>query len=168
MKSIRYVLFCFFVSFIVVPRMCHAGAALDTDRASDLSCRLTDMDEFRKIFGPPIEEMAKVEGGMNLIGFRYENGLAVFGAYKEEAKPQYVLRRFFIDGRDVDIGCGSKMVLRGEKGLQELDMFSGFSGLSLKRVDLSGQSELLYRLPFDNETEWPDKLPQGCNKVIVY
>ncbi len=161
MKAIKFPEFCLFLGLVGFLPLCHAGSMLDPTKSSVARCNLTDMDEFKEIFGPPIEEMAKTEGDMSLVGYRYENGQAIFGKPKREEKTSFVLLRLGIDGKFVDIGCDSKKVLRGEKDLNKLNKFTGFSGVSLKHVDLRGQSELVRQTTFDNETEWPDKLPEG-------
>jgi hypothetical protein len=163
MKANKYFVFCLFLGLLGIMPLCHAGSTLDAAKSSAVRCQLTELDEFRTIFGKPIEEIAKPDGDMSVIGFRYENGLAIFGKPKSEEQTPFVLYRLNINEKDVDIGCNSKMVLRNEKDLRKVNKFSGLSSVSLKQVDLRNQSEFLNPMTFDTETEWPDKLPEGFN-----
>ena len=161
MKAIGCMAFYLILGFPGLPMWAHAESALDVAESSRARCQLTDPDEFREIFGPPIEERAKTDGDWSLIEFRYENGQAIFGKPKQEVQTPFVLRGLVINENSVDIGCDSKMVLRTEKDLRKLTQFWGFTNVSLMQVDLRNHSELVRKMPFDSETEWPDQLPDG-------
>jgi hypothetical protein len=77
MKAIGCMAFYLILGFPGLPMWAHAESALDVARSSRARCQLTDPDEFREIFGPPIEERAKTDGDWSLIEFRYENGQAI-------------------------------------------------------------------------------------------
>ncbi len=163
MKFIRHFTLFFALSIFGLLQLSHAASALDAAKSSRAHCQLTDPDEFKEIFGPPIEEMAKTDGDWSLIEFGYENGQAIFGKPKQEVQTPFVLRWLVINEKAVDIGCDSKMVLQTEKDLGKLTKFWGFTNVSLKQIDLRNHSELVRKMPFDSETEWPDQLPDGFN-----
>jgi hypothetical protein len=101
------------------------------------------------------------DGGLELLDLSYDNGQAVFRRPAEQTQRPFILAGMRIAGEDMNIGCGDKLALRVPGDLERIEKFAGLSGVSLKALDLSAQTALVWSLPFDTETEWPDRLPAG-------
>jgi len=132
--------------------------------AGDVVCRLSEPDELTALLGSPDAVSDRDDGGMTFREMTWAGVEAVFGRMRREEAP-LTLRGLAIDGERLDLGCDETLVLRGRDDLAKLDTFTGLQGVSLARLDLTGDREYLLDHPFDSRTVWPpaDRLPAGFN-----
>jgi hypothetical protein len=130
-------------------------------KAGQLVPRVTDVSEFKAMFGAPIKEETSPDGGGTVTRLLYSD--RTFIVFKQQNKDSANTLAFIsIGGHGVDLG---KPVLRSTSDLLKLDKFWGLQNVSLAKLDLSGESKLLSDLPFDSNTQWPPQrmLPKGFN-----
>lgn len=124
--------------------------------------RLTEPAEIIALLGKPEIEKEHADGGMIVHEMIYRGLAAVFAKYKGQDSP-FTLVEISADGQLLDIGRDRPVVLRNNGDLKKMDHFSGLEGVSLARLDLRSEKEILDRLGFDSRTVWPaaDRLPAG-------
>ena len=157
---------CCAVVIILCISQSSAGPPLskaDLDRAiasGQLSFRLTEPPEVIALFEDPEKTEELRDGEMIIQLLRYPDTIVAFGKKPNDQSP-FTLIAVEFQGQRLDIGQNRKIAPRNEKDLAKFDAFTGFQNVSLARLDLRNQSELLQRMPFDSLTEWPpaDKLP---------
>jgi hypothetical protein len=91
---------------------------------------------------------------MLVLTYTYSDAEVIFAKRRDDPNP-YTLRYIALQGESLDIGQNAKFQLRSEEDLAKLDEFDGFQNVSLSRLDLRDQSELVASMPFDSLTEWP-------------
>ena len=130
-----------------------------------ITYKLTVPQEVMRILGAPQREIRRRDGGMDVLEFHYPDVQFTFGKFRSEPNAVFTLLQIMLDGKTLDIGQNTKVVLRNNHDLKRLDHFQGFQSVSLKKVDLRNETELVASMPFDSETEWPgaDSLPPGFN-----
>jgi len=131
-----------------------------------LAFKLTTPDEFKALLGAPTQENTKADGGMETLALAYPGVQAMFGRMRDYSAP-FTLLGLGVRGEGLDIGQDRQIVLRSAADLAKFDPFWGLANVSLARVDLTDQGELLAKMPFDSRTAWPssDKLPKGLDPV---
>ncbi|MBI5883324.1 MAG: hypothetical protein HZB91_09505 [Elusimicrobia bacterium] len=138
-----------------------SAATLDPGQAARARCRLSDAAEFTEAFGAPLSSSTRRDGDLELLDLFYDNGQAVFRRPADKTQRPFLLAGMRIADEEMDIGCGGKLALARLSDLERIERFAGLSGVSLKALDLSTQKDLLRSLPFDTETQWPDRVPAG-------
>jgi serine protease AprX len=130
--------------------------------AGNLAYRLSDPSEVEALLGPPERKTEEQDGGMLILTYKYSDAEVVFGKMKNDSNP-YTLRHLVLGEEIVDIGQNAKLRLRSNDDLAKLDEFNGFQDVSLTRLDLRDQLELVTSMPFDSLTEWPpaSRMPPG-------
>jgi len=121
---------------------------------TNLAYCLTEPSEVEALLGPPEKETEKRDGGMLVLTYTYSDAKVFFAKRRDEPNP-YTLRRFVLNEEIVDIGQNAKLQLRSNDDLTKLNSFDGFQNISLTRLDLRDQSQLVANMPFDSLTEWP-------------
>lgn len=124
--------------------------------------KLSTPEELEALLGAAESEKTKKSGGMDILDVRYSNLNAKFGRMRDFSAP-FTLLWIKAGGKGIDIGQERQIILRNEGDLDKFDSFWGFAGVSLARLDLRGHIELLEKMPFDNQTIWPEsnKIPSG-------
>ncbi|MCU0914559.1 MAG: hypothetical protein MUC88_08360 [Planctomycetes bacterium] len=149
-----------------------AEKARQAARAGQLAYRLTTLEDFKAMLGPPVSEKKEQDGGMELLNLRYSVVAAQFVRTRENGTP-FTLRALMTtspgseEGNEIDIGQNRTVELRSADDLAKFDAFWGFAGISLARVDLRAHQAILDKMPYDSRTHWPghDKLPEGFDPV---
>ena len=135
-------------------------ATLVREAATDgrIAFNLTTPEEFKALIGPPTRESTEADGEKILLEYP-DIRVRFFG--KPEVKTPHTVIGVWCAGRHIDIGEGRPVVLRDERDLDKFGPFWGYSGVDLRRLDLSRKGELLKTMPFDSFTVWPkrDLLP---------
>lgn len=128
--------------------------------SGEIAYRLTEPAEIKSLLGAPQAEKEARDGGMLVLEYTYPRASIIFGKMKDDAAP-FTLFEISIDGRKMDIGEDKKIVLRSLQDLAKIDRFWGLQNISLAKLDLRSQAELVQSLSFDTLTEWPpgDRLP---------
>ena len=154
-----------------------------------IAYKLTTPEEFKALFGTPVME-TKLEHytGTYKTFLDYRGFYAVFQSTGLNMTENFIpttLRevmlcdksinigssRLPLGGRRVDIGIFRPLVLRNENDLARIDPFEGLVGninnVSLVKLDFKNHAELLDKMRFDSQTEWPepDKMPEGFDPV---
>lgn len=119
--------------------------------------RLTTPDEVNALLGNPIQIKERIDGGMSLQIQEYKNFYLYFGRMKNETTQPYVLRRVEVNGKEIEIGQNSQLILRNENDLKKLDKFWGVADVSLTALDLRKASAWLSETVFDTLTRWPER-----------
>ena len=135
--------------------------------SGQLSYRLTELPEVIALYGEPEKTENLRDGEMSLQLLHYPDTILAFGKRQASQSP-FVLVAIVFHGERLDAGKYGKLTLRNEKDLTKLDEFSGFQNVSLVRLDFSNRLDLLEKMPFDSETEWPpaERLPPGFDPAI--
>lgn len=127
--------------------------------------RVTDVNEFKSLFGSPIGESSKPDGGGTLTEMIYPDNIRVI--FKQMTRESSAaLARIKLKGKYLDLG---KTVLRNTGDLAKLDKFTGLEGVSLVKLDLRQHKDAITQLSFDSLTEWPAKnmLPDGFDPEVI-
>jgi hypothetical protein len=128
-------------------------------KAGDLIARVTEASEFESLFGAPLKEETRPDGDGTATTLVYAGGISA--GFKQQNKASANTLVFIsIADRGVDLG---RPVLRTPADLLKLDGFRGLENVSLAKLDLTGQKEVLSGMPFDSDTQWPapEMLPKG-------
>ena len=131
----------------------------------DLIARITTVEDFKAMFGPPSKEDARPDGGGRFVELFYPGETSA--GFKQVVKEgPTTLLRVVLKGRWLDLG---KPRLRSNADLLKLDKFLGLAEVSLAQLDLRASGELLAHSAFDSKTEWPakDRLPAGFDPEKV-
>ncbi|UCG33546.1 MAG: S8/S53 family peptidase [Phycisphaerales bacterium] len=157
---------------------CSAALAAVRKAAADgrLAWKLSGVDELKDVLGEPRSESERRDGGMLLLQVEFRCGLAVFGRMAASDAP-YTLLGLTVGpvpegwkGADlppgaeiIDIGRDRSITLRNADDLKKFNDMWGVAGVSLAKLDLTGQEKLLRAMTFDTRTAWPpaERLPAG-------
>ena len=125
----------------------------------DLIPRVTSVEDFKMLFGPPGREESRSDGDGSVVNLSYPAEVSARFKQTREGDPA-ALVFVAVKGRGLDLG---KPRLRDTADLLKLDRFLGLAEVSLAKIDLRESGALLAQLPFDSLTEWPtkDRLPVG-------
>jgi hypothetical protein len=131
--------------------------------AGKIRYKLTEPNEIIELLGPSYNETIRKDGGMDILEISYPQIHIIFGKVRNDEHVPFTLLHLSINEMNVDIGQNSKLILRNHNDLKKIDRFWGFQNVSLKKLDLKEDLELLKSMTFDSFTEWPekDKLPKG-------
>jgi len=151
-----------------VAKQSHADIIRSAVAAGKLSFRLTTSDDVKALLGPPVKETTEKDGRMELLILDYGEVRARFGRSRDFDAP-FALYEVTVHGKGIDIGQRRQIVLRDTEDLKKFDGFWGLCNVSLAKLDLRDQLELLQTMPFDSRTVWPEanRLPAGFNPVQV-
>jgi hypothetical protein len=131
-------------------------------RDGTIAYRLTTPQELERLLGQPASQRSTRDGDMECRTLEFAGATATFARVAELGSP-FTLWDLQAGGRAVDIGRGRQVVLRTVDDLKKPDHFRGLAGMSLAKLDLRDQLEVLNGLSFDSQTAWPgaDRLPAG-------
>ena len=141
----------------------NGGIICKAAAAGQILYRLTEPGEIISLLGTPRNKTARKDGGMDIMVLEYAGVNLTFGRQRNEEAVPFTLRRCTVNGKELDIGRGKKLVLRSNADLCKLDSFRGFQDIGLQHTDLRTNADLVSRMRFDTNTEWPCKkfLPSG-------
>lgn len=125
----------------------------------NVSPRVTTVAKFKTLFGPPENEATFPDGDATVTMLEYPGYIkAVFVRYKANSTANL----FAITEKGVRLDLGVPN-LCSVSDLLTIEPFTGLAGMSLVKLDLCDQEEILAKLPFDSLTKWPpmEKLPPG-------
>ena len=168
----QFISLILFLVFLTEKHACFAQAQenvvnkiQDAVEAGVIVYKLTEPHEVKKFLGTPQTENRRRDGGLELLEMVYPGARFIFGKYRSDPKAVYTLLHLRLDSKELDIGQNKKLELRHKGDLKKLDRFRGFQTVSLKKVDLRNEAELIASMRYDSETEWPgaDSLPAGFN-----
>jgi serine protease AprX len=127
-----------------------------------LAYKLTTPEELKDLLGPAVNEATRNDGGMEIVELKYSDVQVIFGRMRRYSTPSTLLW-INLNGKQLDIGQEREIVLRNEDDLKKFDPFWGFANASLVKLDLRNHAQILYKMPFDSHTKWPEsgKLPDG-------
>ncbi len=128
-------------------------------KGGGLVSRVTDVADFKAMFGVPLQKKTDSDGGSMITVLAYPGKL--YAGFKQiEKTTPATLVYIYLDDKNIALG---KPVLRTVADLAKLDKFIGLADVSLAKLDLREQKEFLSTMPFDSRTEWPkeDMLPPG-------
>lgn len=132
--------------------------------------KLTVPAELKEVLGHPEKEEISKDGESEFLQQSYsvENVSLQAVFVRMDAQQLFSLFAILCDDEMVDIGQNSIIELRTVDDLAMFDTFFGLDRVSLKNLDLTGQKEVLDRLPFSSETLWPprERLPVGFSPEI--
>ena len=127
-----------------------------------IAFKLTVPEEIKAVLGEPLDQEEGKDGGMQMLKFEYPDIEFVFWKMRNDPAP-FTLRSLYHQKEKIDIGENEKLVLRTNEDLRKIDKFWGLADISLVKLDLRGQEEILDSMAYDTLTQWPldDRLPPG-------
>jgi len=127
-----------------------------------IAYKLTVPEEIKAVLGEPLKQEEGKDGGMQMLKFEYPDVEFFFWKMRNDPAP-FTLRSLLYQKKRIDIGENEKLVLRTKEDLKKIDKFWGLADISLVRLDLKDQTEILVSMTFDTLTQWPseEKLPRG-------
>jgi len=136
--------------------------------AGNIVYRLSEPEEIKAILGPPQAENTSPDGDMLALKMTYPDVFVAFGKVKNEKSSPFTLQFLAIRGERMNIGEGGP-VLRNNSDLKKLSLFEGFQNVSLRKLDLRNELELIRTMNYDDLTEWPpiEMLPAGFDSKRV-
>jgi hypothetical protein len=148
------------------------AARLEAELSSGrMAWRFSEPKEIARLLGRPGREETRPDGGMEILRWHYDSGLAVrFVRRKNELGAPLPFGLASFEGKNAPyVGSpqGQPLRPRGVSDLKKMDtVFDGLSGVDLTALDLTGEEKLLRAMPFDTFTKWPgaEKLPKGRGK----
>jgi len=129
-------------------------------KAGNLIERITEPEEFRAMFGKPLQE----EEDGEVLRLIYPDTIGAVFVRRETGAPA-TLAGLFLD-RPVELGMP---VLRNIDDINRLDSITGLAGVSLEKLDLRGHADLLEGKHFDTRTKWPPQkmMPANYNPAEI-
>lgn len=133
--------------------------------SGSIAYALTEPAEMIAILGKPVSKKEKTDGGMIVLFLQFKEFQAFFAKMRRDKDKPYTLRGISYRGKGLDIGREKKITPRILKDLKKLNSFEGFQNISLIKLDLRSQKDILLKTCFDTLTEWPEasRLPEGFN-----
>jgi serine protease AprX len=131
-------------------------------KSGKIACHRTEPHEIIALLGEPQADDYKNDGNMARLTLHYPGVKIHFSRFTIYRDDPLILRSITIRGARVSIGGEGSPVLKDANDLRKLE---DLHDVSLKNLDLTGQSNYLQSLNFDTSTVWPasDRLPPGFN-----